>query len=77
MANGRGVHVGAVASNRHRLGTLIKLSRRVWVDGRRKRYFRVEDRIGWGTSLDFWMPSCGAALQYGRRGVSYRVVTRR
>ena len=77
MASGLQVHVGAVASNAHRLGTLIKLSRRVNVGGRRKRYFRVLDRIGYGTALDIWMPSCGAAIQYGRRGVSYRVVRRR
>lgn len=77
MANGRGVHLGAVASNRHPLGTLLKTYRRIWVEGRHKRYFRVEDRIGYGTALDLWMPSCGSAINYGRRSISYRVVKKR
>jgi 3D (Asp-Asp-Asp) domain-containing protein len=72
MANGNTVHVGAVASNNHPLGTRIRLARRVM--GR--RYFRVEDRIGWGTQLDIWMPSCGMAMAFGRRMVRYAVVPR-
>lgn len=73
MASGQYTHWGAVASNRHPLGTKIKLSRRV--DGR--RYFRVLDRIGWGSELDIWFPSCDRAVRFGRRTVRYRVVPRR
>jgi 3D (Asp-Asp-Asp) domain-containing protein len=29
----------------------------------------VEDRIGWGTQLDIWMPSCAEADNYGRQEV--------
>lgn len=70
MANGRYVHHGAVANNFLPLGTRIRTSRRVF--GR--RYFRVEDRIGYGTALDFWTGSCGQARAWGRRRVSFRVV---
>src|SRR5687767_15928149 len=77
MASGGRVHVGAVASNQHQLGTLLKTVRRISVGGRRKRYFRVLDRIGHGTALDVWFPFCSAAIWYGRRSVSYRVVHQR
>lgn len=76
MANGEGVHRGAVASNMHPLGTLLKFKRRVWVGGIKQRYFRVKDRIGHGSQLDVWLPSCGAAIVYGRQLRSYRVVYR-
>jgi hypothetical protein len=72
MADGRSVYWGAVASNRHRLGTLIRLTRAV----HRKRWFRVRDRIGHGSQLDVWMPTCGMAIQWGRRVVSYEVMGR-
>lgn len=29
----------------------------------------VEDRIGSGSEFDIWMPSCRAAIQYGRKTV--------
>jgi hypothetical protein len=32
-----------------------------------RRYFRVEDRIGWGSQIDFYDPSCSAAEWFGRR----------
>jgi 3D (Asp-Asp-Asp) domain-containing protein len=66
MANGRFVHVGAVAVNFLRLGSRIRASRSPY--GRHRR-FRVEDRIGYGTQLDFWVPSCAAARAWGRRTV--------
>jgi len=69
MANGRGVHYGAVAMNILPLGKRIRVNRSPF--GRHLR-FRVEDRIGWGTQLDFWVPSCGMAYAWGRRTVRVR-----
>lgn len=68
MADGTGVRWGSVASNQYPLGTVLEVrpapaGQRRWV---------VRDRIGWGTQLDFWMPSCGAALGWGRRTVRIR-----
>jgi 3D (Asp-Asp-Asp) domain-containing protein len=65
MANGRRVHVGAVAFNYARLGARISVSRSPYGPGR----FTVEDRIGSGSQLDFWVPSCARARAWGRRSV--------
>jgi hypothetical protein len=59
MADGSGVRWGSVASNRFPLGTVLEVDpapagRRRWI---------VRDRIGWGTQLDFWAPTCGSASQ--------------
>ena len=70
MADGTRVRWGSVASNWHPLGTRIRLTRRV--NGR--RVFTVRDRIGSGSQLDFFMPSCQAGIRYGRRVVRYRVM---
>jgi 3D (Asp-Asp-Asp) domain-containing protein len=69
MADGTGVRAGSVAHNGYPLGTRLYITpsptgRRRWV---------VRDRIGWGTELDFWVPSCAQALSWGRRSVSARV----
>lgn len=69
MADGSRTRVGSVASNMHPLGTRIRLT--FPVQGRRT--YTVRDRIGWGSELDIWMPSCSMAVGYGRRRVSYRV----
>lgn len=73
MANGQYVHFGAVASNRLRLGTRIKLINRSFY-GRRK--FTVKDTGGalWDGHLDFWHPSTSACYAWGRRIVKYRVI---
>jgi hypothetical protein len=68
MADGSGVRWGSVASNRFPLGTVLEVDpapagRRRWI---------VRDRIGWGTQLDFWAPTCGSASQWGRRTVRIR-----
>lgn len=68
MADGTHTRPGAAASNRHPLGTRIRLERRAL--GR--RHFRVTDRIGHGTELDLWTGSCSAAVRYGRRRAVYR-----
>jgi hypothetical protein len=74
MSDGTYTRYGSAASNRHPLGTRIRLRRRgpggvrTWV---------IRDHIGWGSELDFWQPSCSAARAWGRRFVTYRVVRRR
>jgi hypothetical protein len=45
------------------LGTRLEVSPSVY--GR--RFFRVEDRIGYGSQIDFYNPSCEAADVFGRR----------
>jgi 3D (Asp-Asp-Asp) domain-containing protein len=73
MADGSYTRPGSVAHNGYRLGTHL------WISpsptGRRR--FVVRDRIGWGTQLDFWTPSCAAARAWGRRTVRVRVGWRR
>jgi 3D (Asp-Asp-Asp) domain-containing protein len=71
MANGRRTHIGAVAMNLLPLGTRIRVNRSPF-PGRRS--FTVSDRIGHGSQLDFWTPSCAGARAWGRRLVRVRVV---
>lgn len=71
MADGTWTRDGSVASNRHRLGTRIRLTKPF----RGRKRFVVRDRIGWGTELDLWTPSCSHARWYGRRTARYRVVS--
>ena len=33
----------------------------------------VEDRIGWGSQLDFFDPSCHDAIEYGREQISVQM----
>jgi 3D (Asp-Asp-Asp) domain-containing protein len=71
MANGHRTHVGAVAGNRWPLGTHLRVSDSPFGPG----VFVVEDRIGWGSELDFSMPGdCAGANRWGRRRVSVAVV---
>ena len=70
MADGSHVRSGSVASNRHPLGTRIYLTGRSFFG---RRSFTVRDRIGYGSDLDFWTPSCRAAHVWGRRYVTYRI----
>lgn len=61
------------ASNRHSLGTKIRLTRpgpggiQIWT---------IRDRIGSGSELDFWAGNCSSARKWGRRKVYYRVIGR-
>jgi len=71
MANGQHTHYPAVAMNIWPLGTKITLKHK-GPHGRRR--FIVEDRIGWGSQLDFWVSSCSYANDvWGRRQVAYRL----
>lgn len=63
MADGTPVRFGSVAMNTLPLGTRVYL--RPGLYGRHR--FVVRDRIGWGSQLDIWNPSCAGAIAYGRR----------
>lgn len=70
MSDGTFTRAGSVASNRHPLGTRLRM-----LSGPFKgKTFVVRDRIGWGTELDFWMSSCAPARAYGSKVTRYRVV---
>jgi 3D (Asp-Asp-Asp) domain-containing protein len=69
MADGTVVRAGSVASNQYPLGTVLEVTPAP--AGRRR--WTVRDRIGWGTELDFWLPTCGAARTWGRRLVGLRL----
>lgn len=71
MADGTTVRWGSAASNRHRLGTRIRLH---GASFRGRRTFVIRDRIGWGSDLDLWSPSCSASRSWGRRRVRYVVL---
>jgi hypothetical protein len=74
MADGTITRAASAASNRHPLGTRIRLThpgpggRRVWV---------IRDRIGYGSDLDFWQSTCQRARAWGRHTIHYRVLPRR
>lgn len=70
-ASGEHVYVGEVANNTYPLGTVIRVAPAVWGLTR----FRVEDRIGHGSQIDFYTPSCNAAIQFGRRTEKVHVVS--
>lgn len=69
MADGSYTRNGSVANNQYRLGTKLTIS----PSPTGRRFFVVRDRIGYGSQLDFWVPSCGQARQWGRRSVTVRV----
>lgn len=73
-ASGYRVRFGQVANNFLPFGTKLRLMHPRSIRGR--RHFYVRDRIGWGSELDFWMPSCRQAIRWGRRTVKFRVVPR-
>lgn len=69
MADGTLTRAGSVASNRYPLGTRLTIT----PSPTGSRRFIVRDRIGWGSELDFWLPSCAWALSWGRRVVHVRI----
>jgi 3D (Asp-Asp-Asp) domain-containing protein len=71
MADGTHTRLGSAASNRHPLGTRLRLIGARFLG---RRTFVVRDRIGWGSDLDLWSPSCTASRRWGRRRVRYRVL---
>lgn len=73
MADGSYTRTGSIAMNSLPLGSIIRLHRSNWGPNGR-RTFHVRDRIGYGSELDFWVPTCSAAYQWGRRRVTYYVM---
>jgi 3D (Asp-Asp-Asp) domain-containing protein len=71
MADGTRVRWGSAASNRHPLGTRLQL---IGVRFHGRRTFVVRDRIGHGSDLDLWAPSCSWSRRWGRRRLRYRVI---
>lgn len=68
MADGSYTRWGSAAMNGVRLGARIRLTGRSFFG---QRSFTIRDRIGWGSSLDLWHPSCSASRAWGRRWVSF------
>jgi 3D (Asp-Asp-Asp) domain-containing protein len=71
MADGTTVRFGSVAQNTLALGTRIRLIGESFMG---RRDFVVRDRIGSGSQLDFWAPSCSESVAWGRRSVRFVVV---
>src|SRR5687768_344478 len=70
MADGTFTRDRSAAMNGVPFGTRVHLrGPQTFLNGR--RIFYVRDRIGHGTELDLWTPSCRAAIRWGRRGVAY------
>lgn len=72
MADGTFVRLRSAASNRHPLGTRIRIVGTHAGPGGLRRWV-VRDRIGHGSALDLWAPSCATAVRFGRRAVRYRI----
>jgi hypothetical protein len=70
----RHVYFGAAASNRHPFGTRIRLLGTSFLG---RKTFTIEDRIGSGSDLDLWAPTCSASNAWGRRWIRYRVLGRK
>jgi 3D (Asp-Asp-Asp) domain-containing protein len=70
MADGSWTRWGSAAMNGVPLGTRITLTGRSFY-GRRR--FIVRDRIGWGSRLDLWAPTCSMSVRWGRRTVNYKL----
>lgn len=68
MADGSYTRARSVAHNGYPLGTKITVD----PPFRGVRRWVVRDRIGHGTQLDFWTPSCANAIRYGRKTVKVR-----
>lgn len=72
MADGTRTRLRSVANNFLPLGSKIRLVGRPGPYG--LRIFYVRDRIGSGSQLDFWVPSCRDGILWGRRIVKFRVL---
>ena len=72
MANGQNVHLGAIAADPR----VLPIGTTVHIEGLGQ--FVVKDTGGAikGSRIDIWMPSTSKALQFGRRNVKLRVISR-
>lgn len=75
MADGSYVRPGSAASNRHELGTRIRLLGRAFF-GRRRFVIRDTGRALGDGHVDLWAPSCSTAKAWGHRAVRYVVTYR-
>lgn len=76
MANGRGVHKGAIAADPR----VLPLGTRVYLNaGSMSGEYVVADTGGAikGRRIDIWTPSRGQAIGFGRRGVQLTVISGR
>lgn len=71
MADGTYTRARSVANNFLPLGSIIRTSR---PGPGGYRIYVVRDRIGHGSALDFWTPTCRQAFSWGRRTVKFIVV---
>ncbi len=69
MADGTPARRWSAAHNGLPLGTHVWITPAV----RGRHRWTVRDRIGWGTQLDLWAPTCTQAIAYGRRTVHLRI----
>jgi 3D (Asp-Asp-Asp) domain-containing protein len=65
MADGTYTRSGSAANNFLPLGTKITTS----LPFMGIRHWVVRDRIGWGTQLDLWAPTCRNSFIFGRRRI--------
>lgn len=69
MKSGRAVYDGAVAVPRSDWAALHGTSWRILDGPLVGKVVTVEDQIWHGAEFDIWMPSCAAALAYGRHTI--------
>lgn len=72
MADGQMTHMGAAAGNMWPLGTRLE----ILTGSHQGTSVTIEDRIGWGSQLDFFTWSCRAAIDYGREQIEVEVLER-
>ena len=71
MADGQETYWGAAAGNEWPFGTRLKI-----LTGRLAgTVVTIADRIGWGSQLDIFSPSCAWSWLYGREAILAQVVS--
>ena len=72
MANGQGVHSGAIAADTR----ILPIGTIVWIEGLGQ--FVVKDTGGAikGNRIDIWMPNTSSARKFGRRSVVLKIISK-
>lgn len=71
MADGQETYWGAAAGNEWPFGTRMRI-----LTGRLAgTVVTIADRIGWGSQLDIFSPSCAWSWWYGRERVSVEIIS--
>jgi 3D (Asp-Asp-Asp) domain-containing protein len=68
-ASGASVGLGVIAMNTLDIGTTVRILSGPFAGS----VETVLDHYGSGTQLDFWLPSCWEARQYGRQWIEIEV----